>query len=162
MVIQHIPLHKFLRTRLSGHARACACRGVSAMQGSQGICDTGPSGDGGILGKAWGGSRAKILAVREACLGVLVPASRAGLPDACGRPPLSSTCPGTTMVSQAPPAGEPRMTRTPLPLHRRFLPQTHGLEDVAILTDHDLQRMYELAYGLHPSLSAVVFCPQLS
>jgi hypothetical protein len=48
------------------------------------------------------------------------------------------------------------MTRTPLPLHRRFLPHTHGLEDVAILTDHDLQRMYELAYGVHPPLSAVV------
>jgi hypothetical protein len=48
------------------------------------------------------------------------------------------------------------MTRTPLPLHRRFLPHTHGLEDVAILTDHDLQRMYELAYGVHAPLSAVV------
>lgn len=42
------------------------------------------------------------------------------------------------------------MTRPPLPLHRRLSPHTHGLGDVAMLTDHDLQRIYELAAGLHP------------
>jgi hypothetical protein len=42
------------------------------------------------------------------------------------------------------------MTRPPLPLQRRLSPHTHGLGDVAMLTDYDLQRMYELADGLHP------------
>jgi hypothetical protein len=62
-------MHKFLRIRLSGRTRACACRGVSAIQGSQSICDAAWPGVGGMLGKASGESRARILAAREACLG---------------------------------------------------------------------------------------------